>query len=310
MTLFDPYGIGGGSSGIAAGLMHPYPGKKGVLSWKGKEGFEATCHLLQLVSPFSPNPLYQKGLFRIPISLKQEKHFSKLTQTESSFDWKKRSSSPHPSLICSAPFFLSEGLTIASRSYLQALWVQCSLLGGTFLKIPFPSRETSTFDAVVFATGAASYSLVPKIRSIATLTKGQILKCDYSPDFPPLSCIGNGYLAIDPSAPFVYLGSTYEHTWERETPCLETAKLLILRKIAQWFQLPQEIEVKDTFAGLRISGREKKYPIVDQIDRATWVITGFGSRGLLYHAYLGKILATAIATNNQLIIPEEVRIPS
>ena len=46
ITLFDPQGIAGGASGIAAGLMHPYPGLMGMRSFMASEGIATTKHLL------------------------------------------------------------------------------------------------------------------------------------------------------------------------------------------------------------------------------------------------------------------------
>ena len=48
--------------------------------------------------------------------------------------------------------------------------------------------------------------------------------------------------------------------------------------------------------------------MVDQLDKKTWCFTALGSRGLMYHAYFGEILAEAILRNSFALLPEEVRI--
>ncbi|MFI5334514.1 MAG: FAD-dependent oxidoreductase, partial [Chlamydiales bacterium] len=35
--LFDEKGVGGAASGIACGLLHPYPGEEGKRSWRADE---------------------------------------------------------------------------------------------------------------------------------------------------------------------------------------------------------------------------------------------------------------------------------
>src|SRR5579862_7065479 len=57
VTLFDQKGIGAGASGIAAGLMHPYPGKEGKRSFLASEGIAATQRLLQIAKRKSTGAL-------------------------------------------------------------------------------------------------------------------------------------------------------------------------------------------------------------------------------------------------------------
>ena len=47
-------------------------------------------------------------------------------------------------------------------------------------------------------------------------------------------------------------------------------------------------------AGIRVTNPAHYFPILEQIDPKTWVVTALGSRGLLYHAYLGKKLSLSI----------------
>src|SRR5690349_16483648 len=65
VTLFDHKGIGGGASGIAAGLMHPYPGQQGMRSFLATEGLLATKNLLEVAQKKSASPLALKnGIIR------------------------------------------------------------------------------------------------------------------------------------------------------------------------------------------------------------------------------------------------------
>lgn len=50
------------------------------------------------------------------------------------------------------------------------------------------------------------------------------------------------------------------------------------------------------------------FQLVGRLDHKTWCFTALGSRGLMYHAYLGAILAQAILKQSSKLIPQEVRI--
>ena len=46
VMIFDPKGIGGGASGIATGLLHPYVGEQGRRSVLADEGMQASKELI------------------------------------------------------------------------------------------------------------------------------------------------------------------------------------------------------------------------------------------------------------------------
>lgn len=46
ITVYDVHGLGGGASGAAAGLLHPFS-PKGKLTWLGLEGLSASMRLIK-----------------------------------------------------------------------------------------------------------------------------------------------------------------------------------------------------------------------------------------------------------------------
>lgn len=46
ITVYDVHGLGGGASGAAAGLLHPFS-PKGKLTWLGLEGLSASLRLIK-----------------------------------------------------------------------------------------------------------------------------------------------------------------------------------------------------------------------------------------------------------------------
>lgn len=42
-------------------------------------------------------------------------------------------------------------------------------------------------------------------------------------------------------------------------------------------------------------------------DRCWWVVSGLGARGLVYHAWLGRLLAAAVLADDEAALPAELR---
>jgi glycine/D-amino acid oxidase-like deaminating enzyme len=47
-------------------------------------------------------------------------------------------------------------------------------------------------------------------------------------------------------------------------------------------------------ATLRVMRAGHYFPIAERVTDNVWALTALGSRGLLYHAYLGKLLALLV----------------
>src|SRR5262249_37368671 len=71
--LFDAKGIGAGASGMAAGLLHPFAGRKATLNWKADEAFPEALSLLEIAG----NEVFRKtGIFRPAVTIEQREYFS------------------------------------------------------------------------------------------------------------------------------------------------------------------------------------------------------------------------------------------
>ena len=76
VTVFDGKGIGGEASGIASGLVHPYPGKEARLSWKGQEAMQASKDLFAIVGQSTKSfNMLKKGVIRLAITEEQKETF-------------------------------------------------------------------------------------------------------------------------------------------------------------------------------------------------------------------------------------------
>lgn len=294
VTLFDGKGVGGGASGVASGLLHPYPGESARTSWMGDEGMKETKALLQLVG----EGVYKKsGILKIAVTPKQEKALQKLAKRCSDVEWwgaeKCRSFAPGSHFLPGV--FIKSGMTVYASLYLKGIWKVCESLGATFEKRHVSLRELGEFDAVILAAGAGIRAFSAGEDLGLRFNKGQLLVCKKPKYFlPESSLIGKGYLALSEEEDRCYLGSTYEHEYSMEAPCMGTATDLIFNQISRFIPSYGSFQVEECRSEMRVAAPQGYQPIVKKIGEGVYVMTAMGSRGLLYHALLGKQLAEEI----------------
>ncbi len=309
VTLYDEKGIGGGTSGIASGLLHPYPGEHARLSWKGQEGLAATKELLEIVSNKRGNSVYSgDGILRFAISKEQEETFRTQASESDDIEWWniERCKKEVDSDIDFPAILIRSGVTVHSLSYLKGLWSLVQERGGEFIRKKVRLDKFRDYDQVVIAAGSG-ISEWDALCPYFNCNKGQILKCS-TPEQLKLerSVIGKGYIAKSESIKECVVGSTYEHHFSDENPCREKAEEIIFSQVDRFLPSQFEWEVKGCFAGMRVASKKSYHPSLGKLDERTWLITGMGSRGLLYHAYLGKKLVLAMMENCEAALPKEV----
>ncbi len=277
VVLFDPKGIGGGASGIATGLMHPYAGEQGRRSLHATEAMQATRELLQI-----SGAEYSTGILR-PVQ-NDEQYQMFLSHVEKYGDVR-----PHGPRC----FSLESGLTIDCMGYMQGLWQAIKEKGGKLILEKVNSlNDLKDFDQIVVAAGAGIKQF-PEIPFKTYLLKGQVLKCR-GMQLPPSSMICKGYIALSSQPDICHIGSTYERDDLTETPDAAKAQGDLFPKVSMFFPDVHAFEVLDCRAALRVMRVGHYFPIAERVQDNVWVLTALGSRGLLYHAFLGKQLAKAI----------------
>ncbi|MCB1136962.1 MAG: FAD-dependent oxidoreductase [Chlamydiia bacterium] len=124
--------------------------------------------------------------------------------------------------------------------------------------------------------------------------KGQLLELVWPKELPPLRYALNsvGYV-LQHRPDRCLVGSTFEHAFKDEAPNLELAKAEILPKIAAFLPDLGRAEVVGCTAGLRAS-TPNHLPLAQKVGDKTWILTGLGSKGLLYHALLGSEIAAQL----------------
>lgn len=312
VTLFDPKGVGGGASGIASGLLHPYPGQSARLSWEGKKAMKAAVSLIDVASyALGERVAHEGGILRLALDEKQEKTFQEKAAEEDDLEWweaekcQERVKGAH---FCPG-IFIRSGLTVHPHLYLKGLWKACEHLGAHFEKKAAIVEDLTSFDQVIVAAGSGIQKLKECQDLGITYNKGQLLECQKPSYFNPgFSVIGKGYLALSKDQGKCYLGSTYEHEFLTEKPCLGTATEEIFSRVGKFLPSYGSFKPTQCLTGVRATNQKTYLPVVGRLKDNLWVLTAMGSRGLLYHSFMGEKLAAAISNNDEALIPERVRV--
>ena len=232
VTIFDPKGIGGGASGVATGLLHPYTGEQGKRSWRATEAIAATIGLLKQVEKVTGCAVASyEGILRIMQDDPHKKTFvdhieryGDVVQQEDEYS-----------------FLITSGVTVHCQSYLQGLGKMIENAGGT-LKLQHIGTlaELDAYDHVILAAGGGIVGFSESEQLHFRRTKGQVLTVEVPSHCQPLqrSVIARGYLAKGDSPDICYLGSTYERPFVSEEPDWDVAKEKILPNAPLFFPMP------------------------------------------------------------------------
>jgi len=263
VTLFDQKGIGGGASGISSGLLHPYPGEQGRRSWHADEALVAAGELLQVAESALGMPVARfGGILRKGPCL----------NPGDDVEW-----------LADGSYFIKSGITVFSELYLAVLWKACEQRGVKLvLKHVSQLQELDQFGLIVIAAGAGIRNFPECAHLKVGFVKGQVLTLDKTLE---QSISSKRYFAVTANPKQCHLGSTYERDFMSEEPDLEKAVFL----------LQPEEKVLGCRAAIRVTNPAHYFPLLEQINRKTWALTAFGSRGLLYHAYFGKKIAGVVS---------------
>jgi len=295
--LFDSKGIGGGASGIAAGLLHPYAGAHAKLNWRGEEGLQATLELLTAASQALGRPVTanNRGILRLALNQQQEADFRQCAARHP-FQTEWLDSSACQALVpgCArAPgLWIKGGITVYSFSYLQGLWHACAKRGATLVKRKIHSlKELEYVDLIIVATGAETLQL-PELASLPLKqVKGQILEFSWPENRAPLACPLNShvYLLMTETGRSCLVGATYEKEYPHPFIDVKTAQREILPRAFELFPPLKEASLLNCYAGVRLAGPQH-CPLLKHLSSSQWALIGMGSKGLLYHALYAKEL--------------------
>ena len=300
VQLFDARRIGQGTSGIAAGLLHPFTGAHAKLNWRGQEGFQATKELLKVASQAIGHPITaQEGILRLALSPEQLADFRSCAEYHpNETEWLDIAAcqSLAPSCADVPGLWIKEGLTIHSSLYLEGLWQACAQQGAKFQRKTIRSlKELQSFDLTIVTAGAETIQF-PEFASLPlNIIKGQILEFSWPRNRAPLSCALNShvYLVMNETKTSCLVGATYERKYQHTSINLEVAINELFPKAIELFPPLKEASLLNCYTGLRASTPQHR-PLMRSLSSSQWVLTGMGSKGLLYHALFAKELVQKI----------------
>lgn len=224
---------------------------------------------------------------------------------------------------------------IDTRLYLRLLWeyVQSLYKDAEWSRqVILNVDSVSKFhDLVIVSPGSSTAILWPALLPYLHLTVGYHL---LYPDpgaasNNPLkySLLSGEYMIPHPSIPnHLLCGATKESTSyhsPRKELSLAAIKPRLHPFLCQLYPSLSTVEPISTWGGVRTFIRRKPIPsengerftppALPIIDRHPehphiWVMTGFGSRGLIHHSIAGDYLAQAIEANDLSVVPKELRL--
>lgn len=301
VTLFDSSSLGTGASGIAAGLMHTFMGPAAKLVWRGEEAYNHSLRLFVAASEALGRPVFKKsGILRLALSEEQCKNFYQRSLDHETVVWHnaEQTVSLVPEITPAPSILITNGISVDGAAYLQGLWKMCERLGAQLeVRKIRTLQELSHFDHVIVAAGAYSH-LLPELAHLPiTPVKGQLLQLKWPADRPPLPCPINShvYCVMAPDHQSCFVGATYERSFKHAEADWEVAKKNLLPRVAEVLPFLADAEVIGIRAGLRAS-MPGHLPFSKRLSSRLSVITGMGSKGLLYHAMFNPVGCPMLST--------------
>ncbi|XP_073044164.1 uncharacterized protein [Primulina eburnea] len=364
VDIYDEAGVGGGASGVAGGLLHPYSPKVKLI-WRGAECWKESLNLINVAEDAflklankgdretpqncETQIVRRKGILRPAVSLKNVNIMTENAQNcladcmiESIHEEAAQNLVPNLTVPLNLAFYMPEALNINAQCYLQGLYLACQSIASDMSAFGFVHRELSIYkksvqslqelpgyyDAVIICLGARA-AFLPELsgklpirtcRGIIThLQLGDDIREAYLDHSP--SILSDAWLSVQ-GARRLDLGSTWDwksmnHSREVTTGEASEAMKVLLPKASAVYPAIKYWTVAGAVAGVRAMPpltAEGSLPLLGCVDEFVngthackyWLFTGLGARGLLFHGWLGKLMAQAVLSRNEDLLPSEL----
>lgn len=307
VTIFHQDPLGSGASGVASGLLHPFPAGATHLSFQGFQALHEALTLIQAVNAKATQPLYTPGgIIKLALDDEDRKHFAYLGNKQQGLSYlssEKVQKFLSMKNACSG-LLIEPGYTVYCKDYIQALTRMIQSLGGKFIHQAVENLDSlKDFDHIVVCAGAGVKKFSSKTK--LQFVKGQILTMEFPFKLLEKSLIGQGYIALTQNPYIYHIGSSYEHHFTHTQPDLDVAKKKILDPWQKIFPEIGQGKMISCDAGVRVMHPKNYLPCIERLNHKSWIFTALGSRGLLYHAFLAKKLAHALEKDSLVDIPQE-----
>lgn len=301
VSLFDSNPIGKSTSGMAAGLLHGFAGAHAKLNWRAEDGLKATSSLIRVAEEALNSPIAQlTGILRPVITEEQSNDFLLCAKTfpENVHWWNPEECLKRiPQIVPNPGIFVDQGYLVDCQKYLEGLWKACESLGVTFEIAQIDNLgQLNDFARIALTIGAGVIAMDETKHLPVKRTKGQVLELSPPALLAPLPFPINsqGYLLYNPFSKTYIAGATYERSYTDASPDPAFAQADILPKVQTMVPGCIFDKILDCRAGFRAVTPDHR-PLLKQITSKCWILTGMGSKGLLYHALFAKELANSMA---------------
>ncbi|PIN11374.1 D-amino-acid oxidase [Handroanthus impetiginosus] len=364
VDIYDEVGVGGGASGVAGGLLHPYSPKVKLL-WHGAEFWKESLNLLNVAEGALlklanegkcetlgnvESPIVRRrGILRPVVNLKNMRIMTENAQNcltscriEPIHEDAARNLIPNISVPLNLAFYMPEALNINAQSYLQGLYLACENLANDISNMGYVRRELSfhkksiqslqelagEYDAVIICFGTRA-GFLPELSGklplrtcrgvIAHLQLCDDMREEY-PEHSP-SILSDAWLAVH-GARNIDLGSTWDwssRNYSRDVTREEASEAMevLLPKASSVYPAIKNWNITGAVAGLRAMPpitADGSLPLLGCVDEYIdgghkckyWLFAGLGARGLLFHGWLGKLLAFAVLSCDENLLPSEL----
>jgi len=300
VTLFDSPQDNSKASAIAAGLLHYYSGQHAKYNRQGEESHAETSQLLEIASEALGEKVFEASkLIRPALNESQKADFQLAASLYQDIKWLTAAECQNcvPGMIDKPGIMVESALTVYTDLYLKGLAQAFQKSQGEVLQKQIDNlKELEGFNHVVLAPGNGLFTLTPSCSMPLGRVKGQILEFEWPKDLPPLSYPLNSqaYIVMSRDRTKCFVGATFERQFFTTSPQIEVAVSDILPKAVALFPPIEKMRLLNCRAAVRVTGPQH-LPYITQIDARTSVITGMGSKGLLYHAAYAKKLVERIS---------------
>ncbi len=257
------------TSAIFVGILYRYPGRWGKKSAFADEGYAASKELILEVEKITGR--------KVILSTGVIKKFA--TRLKKYSDVKMHDGDAH----------IDDGLTIDMREYLAGLK---DLIGVENIVEKRVESLSEVKGKLIIAAGYGMKDLFT-LDGLKYLKGQQYVGEKNVGDFTHGSVISRGHISFM-GGNKVCFGSTYEASFVDDEVDERIALSEIREKIEPWYGSLDDVEDKKFASGIRVGQDTSYLPLIKQVDENTFIFTALGSRGLLYHAYYGKILADQV----------------
>ncbi|PON67087.1 FAD dependent oxidoreductase [Parasponia andersonii] len=249
---------------------------------------------------------------------------------------------PNLRLPLNKAFYMPQALNILPKRYVQALYLACKNLAKELSTSGVGEKELhlhkknvhklvdleGEYQAVIICLGAKADMLPELAGKIPLRTcRGVVahlkLLDDIGEEYPELgpSILSDAWLAIQ-GPRSLYMGSTWEWKSRNSSPNVSTseASQALEELLPKAYAIYPDLK-NWTFTGARAGLRAMppltphgSLPLLGCVDEIVgesmgckyWLFAGLGARGLLYHSWLGKLMAQAVLACNEQLIPSEL----